>query len=66
MRPMDDESSDFRLECDHLVQPVPLRIVSDEEDLKRQLVHNHVLLVEMEEVILTEEEKLEFADTRLQ
>jgi len=61
VRPMDDESNDFCLACDHIVEPVPLQIVNDEEGLKKQLTHNHVLLVEMEETVLTEEEKIEFA-----
>ena len=65
MRPMDDESNDFHLACDHIVQPVPLQIVNDEAGLRQQLTHNHVLLVEMEEVILTDEDKLEFASAEL-
>ena len=40
------ESDDFKLRCDHLVQPVPLQVVDDDVELRKQLVHNKVVIFE--------------------
>ena len=57
MRQADGESDQFKLRCDHLVQPVPLQVVDSDVELRKQLVHNKVVVFEMEEVNLSEEEE---------
>ena len=44
------ESDEFKLRGDHLVQPVPLQVVDSDVELRKQLVHNKVVVFEMEEV----------------
>eukprot|EP00965_Chrysotila_dentata_P226190 6195247-Pleurochrysis_carterae.AAC.1 len=55
----------FVLNCDAIVHPEPLQHVNTDDALRKQLVHNQVLLVEMEEVELPAEEEYEEAHTAL-
>ena len=60
------ESESFKLRCDHIVQPVELHVVDRDEELKKQLVHNKVVVFEMEEITMTpEEESVEFGVNEL-
>jgi hypothetical protein len=52
----DGQAQDFVLNCDAITEPVPLQRVRNEEDLRSQLQHNKVLLIEMEQVLEEEEE----------
>ena len=55
------ESEAFKLRCEHIVQPVELHVVDSDFELKKQLVHNKVVVFEMEEITMTpEEESVEF------
>ena len=51
------ESDHFHVRCDHIVQPVPLQVVDNDAELKKQLVHNRVVVFELEEITMTEEEE---------
>ena len=48
----------FLLDCQQIVQPVPIAFDESMSRLRQQLTSNKLILVELEEVELTEEERL--------
>lgn len=60
------ESESFKLRCEHIVQPVELHVVDSDFELKKQLLHNKVVVFEMEEITMTpEEEVVEFGVNKM-
>jgi hypothetical protein len=61
-----DEERAFTLECQHIVQPNPIEYEDNLALLRERLTGNKVIMIELEEVLLTEKERHEAEELLLQ